>query len=71
MLHCSIKEVTMYPFALPFVELIAGLVVGSVLALTGLLVGDVLIQHRLGNPINGNHLQLDVEGLIKDLTSFA
>ena len=61
----------MYPFALPFVELVAGLLAGSVLALTGLLIGDVLIQHRLGNPFGGNHLQLDFEGLIKDLTSFA
>jgi hypothetical protein len=61
----------MYPFAILFVDLVAGLLAGSALALAGLTLGDVLIERRLGNPFGGNHLQLDVEGLIKDLTSFA
>jgi hypothetical protein len=61
----------MYALALPFVELVAGLLFGSVLVLAGLIVGDALIQRRLENPFRNNSLQLDVEALIKDLTSFA
>jgi hypothetical protein len=61
----------MYPFATSFVELVAGLLAVCVLVLAGLILGDWLAARRLGNPFRNNNLQLDIEALIADLTSFA